>query len=162
MNRRSSALPIVVLIALVGVTLTSALRAQAPSQLFGTWKLNVEKSDFGPMPPTKSQVMTIKDSGDQVDVDSKAQSDMGDMDVHMTLSKTKESVNQLMGMEFHTKLTQTSDGQQEESWADLPDGGKFEYKATSKISDDGKVLTQDVWMKSPMGEANQKLLFDKQ
>ena len=128
----------------------------------GTWKLNVEKSDFGPMPPTKSQVMTIKDSGDQIDVDSKSQSDMGDMDLHMTLSKTKESVNQIMGMDFHTKLTQTAEGQSEESWADLPDGGKFEYKSLSKLSADGKVLTQEIWMKSPMGEANQKLLFDKQ
>ena len=34
-----------------------------------------------------------------------------------------------MGMEVHTKLAQTSEGQSEESWAELPDGGKFERKA---------------------------------
>ncbi len=129
----------------------------------GTWKLNVEKSDFGAMPGPKSLVMTIKETDQTVEVDQKMESDMGNMDMHMKFDKGKESVNQIMGMEFHTKLSSTPDGQQEESWADLPDGGgKLERKALSKLSADGKVLTSDVWMKSPMGEGNQKLVFDKQ
>ena len=129
----------------------------------GTWKLNVDKSDFGPMPPTKSQVMTVKENGDKVEVDQKVESDMGPMDTHMSLTKGKDSVNEIMGMEFHTLLTDTPEGQKNESWAELPNGaGKFEMKALSKLSDDGKVLTQEIWMKSPMGEANQKLVFEKQ
>jgi len=63
MKRRSSALPIIVLIALVGVTLTSALRAQAPSQLFGTWRLNLAKSQFSPGPPPKSMTVTYSAAG---------------------------------------------------------------------------------------------------
>jgi len=128
----------------------------------GTWKLNVDKSDFGGMPGPKSLVMTIKETDQQVLVDQKMESDMGDMDMHLKFDKGKESVNQIMGMEFHTKLSNTSEGEQEDSWADLPDGGKIERKAVSKVSDDGKVMTSNVWMKSPMGEANQKLIFDKQ
>jgi hypothetical protein len=129
----------------------------------GTWKLNVDKSDFGPMPPSKSQVMTIKESGDKVETDIKAESDMGVMDFHMSVTKGKDSVNDVMGMEFHTMLTDVPEGQQNESWAELPNGGgKFEQKMVSKLSEDGKVLTEEVWMKSPMGEANQKLVFDKQ
>jgi hypothetical protein len=129
----------------------------------GTWKLNVDKSDFGPMPPTKSEVMIVKETATEVDIETKVESDMGPMDMHMKLTKGKESVNEVMGMEFHTKLTDTPEGRMDESWADLPNGGgKFEYKALSKLSGDGKVLTQEVAMKSPMGDANQKLVFDKQ
>ena len=129
----------------------------------GTWKLNVDKSDFGPMPPTKSQVMTIKESEGKIIVDNNVEGEMGQMEMHMVLEKGKESVNEVMGMEFHTTLTEVAEGQQEETWAELPNGGgKFEIKSISKISDDGKVLTQDVNMKSPMGEGTQKLIFDKQ
>ena len=63
MKRRSSALPVVVLIALVGVTLTSALRAQAPSQLFGTWRLNPAKSKYSPGPPPKSMTVVYSAAG---------------------------------------------------------------------------------------------------
>ena len=63
MKRRSSALPIVVLIALVGVTLTSALRAQAPSQLFGTWRLSPTKSKYSPGPPPKSMTIVYSAAG---------------------------------------------------------------------------------------------------
>ncbi len=146
--------------------LAAAFSAPAAEKAYdgtGTWKLNIEKSDFGPMPAPKSQVMTVKESGDKVEIDSKSESDMGPMDMHMSLTKGKDSVNEVMGMEFHTLIKDTPEGRSDESWAELPGGaGKFEYKAQSKLSSDGKVITQDVWMKSPMGEANQKLVFDKQ
>ena len=62
MKRRSSAV-FVVLIALAGVTLNSALRAQVPSQLFGTWNLNPAKSKYSPGPPPKSMTITYSAAG---------------------------------------------------------------------------------------------------
>ena len=61
MKRRSSAVLLAVLIALVGVTLT--VWAQAPSQLFGTWKLNLAKSKFSPGPPPKSMTVSYSAAG---------------------------------------------------------------------------------------------------
>jgi hypothetical protein len=63
MKRRSSAVPVAVLIALAGVTLAVAVRAQAPSQLFGTWKVNVAKSKYSPGPPPKSMTVTYSGAG---------------------------------------------------------------------------------------------------
>jgi hypothetical protein len=63
MTRRSSAVLAAVLIALVGFALTAAPRAQAPSQLFGTWKLNPSKSTYSPGPPPKSMTVTYSAAG---------------------------------------------------------------------------------------------------
>ena len=63
MKRRSSAVIVAVLIALVGVTFNSAVRAQAPSLVFGTWKLNPAKSKYSPGPPPKSMTITYSAAG---------------------------------------------------------------------------------------------------
>jgi hypothetical protein len=63
MMRRSSAVRLAVLIALVGVALHLPVRAQAPTQLFGTWKLNVAKSKYSPGPPPKSMTVTYSPAG---------------------------------------------------------------------------------------------------
>jgi hypothetical protein len=150
-------------IVVLTVALTMCLGAADQKAGLGTWKLNVDKSDFGPMPPTKSQTMTVKEADGKIVIDNQVEGEMGQMDMHMVLEKGKDSVNEIMGMEFHTTLTDVADGQQQETWAELPNGGgKFEMKSISKVSDDGKVLTQDVTMKSPMGEGTQKLVFNKQ
>ena len=63
MKRRSSAVFAAVLIALVGVTVNSALRAQVPGQLFGTWNLSPAKSKYSPGPPPKSMTITYSAAG---------------------------------------------------------------------------------------------------
>jgi hypothetical protein len=63
MMRRSSAVLPAVLIALAGVTLAVTVRAQAPSLLFGTWKLNPAKSKYSPGPPPKSMTVTYSAAG---------------------------------------------------------------------------------------------------
>jgi hypothetical protein len=63
MKRRSPLVPVIVLIALVGFALHVALRAQAPQQLFGTWKLNPAKSTYTPGPPPKSMTVVYSPAG---------------------------------------------------------------------------------------------------
>ncbi|MEO7274366.1 MAG: hypothetical protein ABIX28_10340 [Vicinamibacterales bacterium] len=48
---------------LIGLAFVPALSAQAPSQLFGTWKLNPTKSSFSPGPPPKSMTITYSPVG---------------------------------------------------------------------------------------------------
>ena len=63
MKRRSPPVPVIVLIALVGFALHVAVRAQAPQQLFGTWKLNPAKSTYTPGPPPKSMTVVYSPAG---------------------------------------------------------------------------------------------------
>jgi hypothetical protein len=63
MKRRSSAMPLAVLIALVGFAVNVTVRAQAPQQLFGTWKLNPAKSKYSPGPAPKSMTITYSPAG---------------------------------------------------------------------------------------------------
>jgi hypothetical protein len=63
MKRRSRALRISVLTALVGFTLDVAVHAQPPKALFGTWKLNPAKSKFSPGPAPKSMTITYGAAG---------------------------------------------------------------------------------------------------
>jgi hypothetical protein len=63
MMRRSSAVPVAVLIALVCVALSVVVRAQAPNALFGTWKLNPAKSKYSPGPAPKSMTVTYSAAG---------------------------------------------------------------------------------------------------
>ena len=60
---RSSGVILAVLIALVGVTFHLPVRAQAPSLVFGTWKLNPAKSKYSPGPPPKSMTITYSAAG---------------------------------------------------------------------------------------------------
>jgi len=63
MKRHVPAVRLAVLIALVGVALHVPARAQAPTQLFGTWKLNLAKSKYSPGPPPKSMTIVYGAAG---------------------------------------------------------------------------------------------------
>jgi hypothetical protein len=63
MKRHSPAALVAVLIVLVGFALDGAVRAQAPQELFGTWKLNPAKSKYSPGPAPKSMTITYSPAG---------------------------------------------------------------------------------------------------
>ena len=63
MKRRSPAALAAVLIGVVGFGLDVAVRAQAPNELFGTWKLNPAKSKYSPGPVPKSMTITYRPAG---------------------------------------------------------------------------------------------------
>lgn len=63
MTRRSSAVLVAALIAAVGFGLDAAARAQAPTALFGTWKLNPAKSKYSPGPAPKSMTVIYSPAG---------------------------------------------------------------------------------------------------
>jgi hypothetical protein len=63
MKRRWPAVLVAVSIAFVGFGLTVAVRAQAPKELFGTWKLNLAKSKYSPGPAPKSMTIVYSPAG---------------------------------------------------------------------------------------------------
>jgi hypothetical protein len=63
MKRYLPAVSVAVLIALVGVVVNVAVQAQAPRELFGSWKLNLAKSKYSPGPAPKSMTITYRAAG---------------------------------------------------------------------------------------------------
>jgi hypothetical protein len=149
---------------------TSIAPAQDKTNFSGTWKLNVAKSEFGPVPPPTSQTQVIEQK---------------DNDFTCTLDSDSDN-----GKE-HAVLTFTADGKEVVVPADSPNAhqGQFNLqtikadwdgpslivtetgaysgmdvhsKRTYSLSADGKVLTIALHLTLSMGDLDLKWVYDKQ
>ena len=140
-----------------------AIQAQAKTDFSGTWKLNTSKTDFGPMPPPDS--VTEKIAHQDPDIKANVVSaggPMGDMTYDVAYNtEGKETTNSVGGNDF--KSTAKWDG--DELVVDTKGsfgGTDFTSKDRWNLSTDGKVLTVTRHLTSSMGEADMKMIFDKQ
>jgi hypothetical protein len=129
----------------------------------GTWKLNTAKSDFGPLPGPDSQTSIIEQNDPALKVNSKSTGGpQGDQNITLNFTTDgKETVNSVGGNDV--KSTAAWEGNNLIINAKL----KFQdqdvaIKYVWTLAPDGKTMTQDVHYTSPMGEADQKVIFDKQ
>lgn len=140
-----------------------AVEAQAKSDFSGTWKLNASKSDFGPMPPpdTQTQKITHQDPDLKAKVASTG-GPMGDLayDVSYT-TDGKESINTFAGNEFKSTAKWEGDDLVIETKGKFNDN-EFTSKDRWTLSSDGKTLTVAQHFSSAMGEADMKMIFEKQ
>lgn len=146
---------------LIALPLMSCLAQQKPD-FSGTWKLNVTKSDFGPLPGPESRTDVITHKEPSISNSVTAETAQGKQ--QYTVSYTtdgKEAVNTMGPRE--TKSTLKWDG------SNLKVSSKFLYnnspvtgEATWSLSADGKTLTINGHFSSAMGEADQTLVFEKQ
>ena len=138
----------------------TALAADKPD-FSGNWKLNVEKSDFGPMPkPDKGDfVITHKDP--EMNIKSTLVTQMGEMSNEVKiLTDGREFTNTIAGQEV--KGTAKWDG------AALIVTQKLEMQGNAitfiqqwTISDDGKTITRKVTIQAPQGETTQTSILDR-
>jgi hypothetical protein len=131
--------------------------------LTGTWKLNVNKSDFGVMPPPDSQVDVIDHHDPVLVVKVTAEGAQGKQEY--TLNSTtdgKEVTNQMMGQPV--KSTTAWDGNNLVTNAKLTiQDNDISLKQTYLLSDDGKTLTVNAHIVAgAMGEMDQKMVYEKQ
>jgi hypothetical protein len=147
--------------AALAILAASAAFAAAPD-LSGNWKLSASKSDFGQFPGPSGMTQKITHSEPSLKVEGKMSSDMGDMEYTANYTTDgKESTNQAFGGEI--KSTAKWDGETllmetKGSFGDTP----FTMKDKLNLSEGGKVLTILRHFSSSMGEADQKLVFEKQ
>jgi hypothetical protein len=136
--------------------------AQQKTDFSGTWKLNVSKSDFGPLPaPTaRTDVITQKEPM-LTDVVSAETAD-GKLAYTVNYSTDGQETTNHIG-EREQKSTAKWDG------ANLVIHSKFNFNdmaidatATWTISADGKTLTISAHFVASMGEADQKFIYEKQ
>ncbi len=134
--------------------------SQAKPDFSGTWKLNVQKSDFGSATPLES--LTAK-------VDHK--NDVFKYVVDGTVN----------GQDFHQELAVPIDGKPHPGPGDFPgtmmmkwdgavivsemkmDDGTVVERGRMQISADGKIITRDMTEKTPSGDENKRHeIYEKQ
>ncbi|HXW55730.1 MAG TPA: hypothetical protein VEJ67_08290 [Candidatus Cybelea sp.] len=159
------------LLALVAVTaLAGASFAQQKTDYTGTWKLNVDKSDFGPVPGPSSETQVIEQSGETVKVNVRAETEQGKTEFLMTLVTDGKQVS----VPADDPLAHPAPEATLEAMAASWDGNvlvvneKLTYGgdpvsgvARYTLSPDGKVLTIHSDYTSQMGDASRTFVFDK-
>jgi hypothetical protein len=130
----------------------AALAADKPN-FSGTWVMDADKSNFGPMPPptTMTRKVDHKDPALTMEVATTG-GPQGDQTQTMKYSTDgKETVNSMMGNDV--KSTAVWDGNALMIAAKADFGGA-EIKLTDKwsLSDDGKTLTDVMHIAAPQGE----------
>ena len=141
---------------------TTASASGAKSNYSGTWKLNVGKSDFGVLPPpeTRTDVIDHKDPALKVATSQDGPQGKQDFTLAMT-TDGKEATNTPGGLELK------STGEWEGPNLVVNTKLKFQdndvaIKTVWLLSEDGKTMTQNAHITSPMGEFDQKMVFEKQ
>lgn len=144
------------------VASVASLAAQSKPNFSGTWKLNVAKSDFGVLPPSNGRTDVIDHQ--EPNLTDSVSDDGAQGQQNYTLSMTtdgKEAINKPGGLDM--KSTAAWDANNLVVNAKLQfQGSDVSIKTTWALSDDGKTLTENVHLESPMGETDQKMVYEKQ
>jgi len=128
----------------------------------GTWKMDADKSVFGPIPPPTSMTLVIDHKEPDISVSQTSTGPGGDQNTTSKYSTDgKETINNFMGTEVRSKAHW--DGSTLGIDSSLNAGGG-PVKVTSKwnLSDDGKTLTDAVNISSPQGDVDMTYVLVKQ
>ena len=139
------------------------VHAQASSDFSGSWKMNSSKSDFGPLPPPDSRTEKITQQDTSIKDSIASTGGMGgDQAYDVTYDTTgKEVTNTVAGNDFKSTAKWDGDELVIETKGSF-NGTDFTSKDRWTLSSDGKTLTRATHLSSAMGEADMKLVFDKQ
>jgi hypothetical protein len=140
----------------------TSMVAQSKPNFSGTWKLNVSKSSYDPLPApdSRTDVILHNEPTIKIDVDSKG----GQGDFVGTINYTtdgKEVTNHLGPREIKSTLAWEGNNLVVNSKLMFNDA-EVSIKNVWTLSDDGKTLTQNAHITSPMGEFDQKIVSEKQ
>jgi hypothetical protein len=128
----------------------------------GSWKMDADKSVFGPMPPPTSMTCKIAHKDPDLSIEQQQSGAQGDQTMTFKYSTDgKETTNSLMGNDVKSKAAW--DGKVLVVKSSL-DAGGTEVKLTSKysLSDDGKTLTQALSISAPQGDFDMTYVLVKQ
>jgi hypothetical protein len=130
--------------------------------LSGTWKLNVSKSDFGPVPPPDSRTDTIVDTEPSITITSVRTGGMAAGTITQQLTTDgKETTWNAMGND--AKSIANWDGAAlKVGTKTTMQGQDVQFANVYTLSADGKTLLETSHVNSAMGEIDMKMVFDKQ
>jgi hypothetical protein len=138
------------------------LQAQAKPNFSGDWKLNTAKSDFGAMPAPDSRSDKIVHEDPDLKDSYTQNTQMGEITAEMKYSTDgKETTNTVRGNEVKTTAKWDGDELTIDGKASF-NGADVTLKDRWSLSADGKTLTIQRHVNSPMGETDQKIVLEKQ
>jgi hypothetical protein len=129
----------------------------------GTWKLNLTKSNLGPLPPPSAMTIAIVQKYPELEVNTKISGGPeGDLDYDATYATDgKETVNRLGGHDARSKAHWEGSTLAVETRADFG-GGDVDVRSRWALSEGGKVLNQSAHITTPQGSFDPTYVFDKQ
>lgn len=135
--------------------------AAAVPNFSGEWTINVDKSDFGPQPPQrKSQTIEHKDP--QLTIKVVVKTDDGERRGELKYTTDgKECTNDVMGNVVKSVAKWDGAKLVIDSKANF-NGNDIALHDVWSLAAGGKTLTIERHFKGPNGEADQKLVMDKQ
>ena len=149
--------------AIFGTLVFAALSfAQSQTDFSGNWKLNLGKSEYGMLPPPESRSDKIEQTKEGISDSVSAVNQQGKMDYVIKFT-TDGKENAVTAGGRNVKITAVWDGPALVVTQKLDfQGQEVVAKAKWTLSDDKSTLTQTVHLTSPMGEMDQKVVFEKQ
>ena len=128
----------------------------------GVWKLKLDKSDFGPIPGPESETDTIEHNDPNLKLAVDQQGGQGKQKYELTIMiNGKEEAHKLGEREVKT-TTQWEGNAMVVLTKLMFQDNEVLVKAVYTMSADGKTVTNNTHFSSAMGEADQKLVFEKQ
>ncbi len=152
----------VIFAATVIVAFTASLAAQSKPNFSGTWKLNVEKSDFGVLPPSNSRTDVVDHQDPNLKINVSDDGAQGQQNYTLVMTTDgKEALNKPGGLEMKSVASWNTNNLVVNTKLQFQ-GSDVAIKTSWALSDDGKTLTESAHLESPMGETDQKMVFEKQ
>lgn len=144
------------------VLVMCAAMAQAKADFTGEWKLDVAKSDFGPMPAPQSMVQKITHQEPNLKVVQTQVSERGEFTSERNYTTDgKECVNKMRNTEVKSTLKWDGDTLVIDSKLEFQ-GNPISTSERWSLSGDGKVLTIKSHFSSSQGEGDTTRIFNKQ
>ena len=148
----------------IAILYAGAMSAGASRPDFtGTWKLNLSKSDLGPMPPPSAMTLAIIQKDPELKVTTKISGGpQGDLDYDAKYTTDgKESINRLAGRDARSKANWEGDTLTIDTKADFG-GVDVDILSRWNLSEGGKVLKQTAHVTTAQGNFDPSYVFEKQ
>lgn len=150
-------------IACFGLAVVMASHADSKPNFSGEWKLNVDKSDFGPLPPPKSRTDKIDHKDQSLKIARTQTNQQGESTSELSCTTDgKECTGTIRGVPLTLKTTVEWDG----SALVFDSKGTFngrdvQIKGKWTLSADGKTITIARHLAGQEGETDQTIVLEK-
>jgi hypothetical protein len=147
-------------ILLAFLLITSVAQAAAPD-FSGTWVLNLQRSDFGPLPGPAKESQAVDHKGPTLKVKAETEGEQGPMSFELQYTTDgAECKNTIMGMPLVSKVKPEGESLKFDAKLEVQ-GMQITIQETWTLAEEGKVLKVKRLMSSEMGEAEQNVIYDK-
>jgi hypothetical protein len=143
--------------------------AQSKPDFSGTWKLNVGKSDFGQVPGPDSETLVVTQNGGNVKEDVAYEDQQGK--ATYVLEYTTDGIEKVYPADSAPHIGMVTLQKLKANWQGTSlivaetlkyqDDADVTGTSTHSLSADGKVLTMDFDLMTPVGAMTRKFVFDK-